>query len=35
MTHSDSLAGELQAASIVTNSGPPGVQLLPAALWQR
>jgi hypothetical protein len=34
MTHSDSLAGELQAASIVINSGPPGVQLLPAALWQ-
>jgi hypothetical protein len=34
MMHSDSLAGELQAASIVINSGPPGVQLLPAALWQ-
>ena len=34
MTHSDSLAGELQAASIVINSGPPGVQHLPAALWQ-
>jgi hypothetical protein len=34
MTRSDSLAGELRTASIVINSGPPGVQLLPAALWQ-
>jgi len=34
MTRSDSLAGELHAASIVISSGPPGVQLLPAALWQ-
>jgi len=34
MTRSDSLVGELHAASIVISSGPPGVQLLPAALWQ-
>ncbi|MGD0044556.1 MAG: bifunctional NADP-dependent methylenetetrahydromethanopterin dehydrogenase/methylenetetrahydrofolate dehydrogenase, partial [Isosphaeraceae bacterium] len=34
MTRSDNLAGELQAASIVINSGPPGVQLLPASLWR-
>jgi len=34
MTRSDSLADELRTASIVISSGPPGVQLLPAALWQ-
>jgi hypothetical protein len=34
MTHPDRLAGELQTASIVINSGPAGVQLLPASLWR-
>lgn len=34
MAHPDSLAAELQAASIVINAGPPGVQLLPATLWR-
>ena len=32
MTDPDSLVGELQAASVVINSGPPGVQILPALL---
>jgi hypothetical protein len=35
LTHRDNLARELQTASIVINSGPPGVQLLPASLWQQ
>ena len=33
MAHQDTLARELQAATIVINSGPAGVQLLPASLW--
>ena len=35
MTRPDDLARELQAASIVINAGPPGVQLLPASVWQK
>jgi methylenetetrahydrofolate/methylenetetrahydromethanopterin dehydrogenase (NADP+) len=35
MTNSSSLVAELQAASIVINSGPPGVQILPASLWRK
>jgi len=35
MTHPDNLVRELQAASIVINSGPPGVQLLPASVWRK
>jgi methylenetetrahydrofolate/methylenetetrahydromethanopterin dehydrogenase (NADP+) len=34
MNRQDSLVRELQAATIVINSGPAGVQLLPASLWQ-
>ena len=34
MNHRDNLVRELQAATIVINSGPAGVQLLPASLWQ-
>ena len=34
MTRQDNLVRELQAATIVINSGPAGVQLLPASLWQ-
>jgi hypothetical protein len=33
-TRPDDLARELEAASIVINSGPAGVQVLPQALWQ-
>ena len=35
MTDPNSLTAELQAASVVINSGPPGVQVLPATLWQK
>ncbi len=34
MTHPENLVRELQAASIVINSGPAGVQLLPASIWR-
>lgn len=34
MTRPETLRRELEAASIVINSGPAGVQLLPAAVWQ-
>jgi len=34
MTLPDNLDSELQAASIVINSGPAGVQLLPAFVWR-
>jgi len=34
MFRQDDVARELHAATIVINSGPPGVQLLPASLWQ-
>lgn len=32
---SDDLAQQIQEASIIISSGPPGVQLLPAAIWQQ
>jgi methylenetetrahydrofolate/methylenetetrahydromethanopterin dehydrogenase (NADP+) len=35
MAHPDNLIHELRAASIVINSGPAGIQLLPASLWQK
>lgn len=35
LTNANSLADELQAASVVINAGPPGVQILPASLWQK
>jgi hypothetical protein len=33
-TRPDALARELEAANVVINSGPAGVQLLPASQWQ-
>ncbi len=35
LTTAQSLAGQLQDASVVINAGPPGVQILPASLWQK
>ena len=35
VTRPDALASQLQAASVVINAGPPGIQVLPASLWQK
>jgi hypothetical protein len=35
MTRPDEVASELEVAQIALNSGPAGIQVVPAALWQR